>query len=226
MGWHQRTIWSDVLVRRPVNGGQYRSARKSRKAKSKQNVNVYLFRIKTKGSDETFLKIGITNSIADRFEFDVVRYKFVLLGRVGCLSRKEAIRIEKRLHALFANLSYRPKNGFVSGGHTECFVDHERIIETTRSLFALVEEEKGSSGRRRTDTTSPKINDPFAENEFLSAHEARARSEKKRAVDRVVAFDMQANASAAARRRRHKKRSMKQSHLKMPSVDLLKNQSL
>ena len=144
---NQKTVWSnDATIRRPANKNALEligpEPRRQRDKKGKRSVSVYLFRMKTKGHDEVFLKIGISNSVSERFELDVVKYNLQLLCCVGGLTRREALSIEGRLHEMFSNLSYRPRFGFVSGGYTECFVDDEHIVEMTRNVFELVEDEK------------------------------------------------------------------------------------
>ena len=44
---------------------------------------------------------------------------------------------------MFVDWAYRPRFGFVSGGHTECFLDYQPLIETVQKVFGLLEEEKG-----------------------------------------------------------------------------------
>ena len=151
----QKTIWSNATtVYRPVNKNAVKlinppkNHAQSKTRKKHRDVNVYLFRVRTKGSDEIFLKIGITNSLAHRFDEDEIRYRFDLLCSIGQLTRREAITVEKRLHSLFSDWAYNPRNGFVTGGHTECFVDYEPIVDTTRTLFGLLEEEKLSLRER------------------------------------------------------------------------------
>jgi hypothetical protein len=149
----QKTVWAnEAIIRRPVNRDAGPSDFGFRGyTKAGKGVNVYLFRIKTKSHDEVFLKIGITNSMLERFAEDKVRYRFELLCCIGGLTRKQAISIEGRLHRMFSDFAYRPKFGFVSAGHTECFVDYQPIIDTTERLFQLVEEEKGTVKQRAGD---------------------------------------------------------------------------
>lgn len=137
--WHlHKNIWAnDGAIYRPANKSVRRlimptgGHAKKKTTKKGRSISVYLFRIKTRGHDEVFLKIGITNSIENRFADDVVKYKFTLVNHVDGLTRKEALQIEQHLHALFEKFSYRPRFGFVTGGYTECFVDCREIVAAT-----------------------------------------------------------------------------------------------
>lgn len=158
---NQKTVWAnDATIRRPANKNALDlvgpEPRRQGDKKGKRSVSVYLFRIKTKGHDEVFLKIGISNSVSERFEQDTVKYKFSLLCCVDGLTRREALAVEGRLHEMFSSMSYRPRFGFVSGGYTECFVDEEVIFETTRKVFDLVDDEKRAVLAQQVEQSSRK----------------------------------------------------------------------
>jgi hypothetical protein len=221
-----KTIWSrPEVIYRPISTETFKIEKNDlveKKNKPKRKVNVYLFRIKTKGHDEEFLKIGITNNVEKRFEPDLVKYKLYLLGIVGGLTRKEALDIECRLHDMFAPFSYRPRFGFVTGGYTECYVDCADVIDTTLKLFGLIEDERGEHSRV---AVPKKFSDPFAD-KYVAHHEQIMKAEKEKSANWSDRASVLIEASVVARRERQRKRSNGAKKHKTPSVELLKNQRL
>lgn len=202
--WKSKTIFSSSEIFRPANKSAAAIVDgKWERYQGGSDVSVYLYRIKTKGHEEEFLKIGITNSLAFRFELDVVRYKFNLQNSVDGLTRKEALEIERGLHEILSQWSYVPKFGFVSGGHTECFVDCDMVIETANKVFRLVEEEKELIGRKRP---RPRIgHSAESEDEHVKAQEVRDRVEKDRALCRTETAITEMQNSVDRRRNRHRR---------------------
>lgn len=223
-----KTIWSRPdIIYRPISRSSFdpeENALMKTPKKPKRKVSVYLLRIKTKGHDEGFLKIGITNNLEKRFEPDLVKYRFRLLGIAQGLTRKEALDVECRLHDMFAAFSYRPRFGFVTGGYTECYVDCPDVVDTTLKLFGLIAEARGGQGY--DDHHIPKnFNDPFVD-KYVGLHEQLAKDEMEKRANFATRESVLIEASVKARRMRQRKRSKQAQKHKTSSVDLLKNQSL
>lgn len=107
-----------------------------------KDVYVYLYRIEPRSyTGEAFLKIGITRSKGERFNQDFFRYKFDLLGFVSVPNRRDALKIERGLHRMFADMQYIPKLRLLSGGNSECFYYHDGIVERCLLAFKLFREE-------------------------------------------------------------------------------------
>lgn len=96
----------------------------SRDKSKPDKVAVYFMRFRSKTNPTySFLKIGITNHLGDRFGFDSHRYDREKLAMAHDYSRQEAREIEKRLHKQFSEWSHSPQVPLMSKGDTECFVD-------------------------------------------------------------------------------------------------------
>lgn len=107
-----------------------------------ERVTVYLLRFRSKTNPVyAFLKIGISNQMADRFGFDSHRYDVETVRLLRNLHRREAKQIEARLHQLFAEWSHAPRVALMSKGNTECFEDQIEIIDQTAIVFAAFKEE-------------------------------------------------------------------------------------
>lgn len=147
-----RTADRMLIYDRPVN----RSARGVTKPRKKDKVQrrkvaVYLVKFTSKITDEqVFLKIGISNELPTRFDLDFYRYDRAILNRISDLTRKEALRVERQLHALFRAKSYVPKLKLLSRGNSECFVYDDEIISTVGTAFDLLREEKKRCCRSST----------------------------------------------------------------------------
>lgn len=144
-----------LIFDRPVN----RSAKSVTKPRAKQkkpprSVSVYLVRFTSVPNPyHSFLKIGITNNLPERFELDLYRHTCSHLNIVGKLTRREALKIEGRLHRMFVSKSYTPKVKLLSGGNSECFLEDQEIIDTVERVFAIVKNDLAGlaqSAERRT----------------------------------------------------------------------------
>jgi hypothetical protein len=133
-----RTVERDLLSTTPI-GGRKGHIYGRKKSQDPDKVCVYLLRfISIRKPYYKFLKIGITNvRIGTRFAEDCYRYKLTPLGVLRGLKRNDALKIEKRLHSMFADAKHEPDPGLLSGGNTECFYDEEGIVRTTLRIFAL-----------------------------------------------------------------------------------------
>lgn len=90
-----------------------------------KKCDVRLYLLKMFGDTEEFLKIGITTSTINH-RFCSIDYDFVLL-RSHTGSPNYIWELEKTMHLLFKNYSYKPLKYFK--GHTECYnIQHLPII--------------------------------------------------------------------------------------------------
>ena len=140
LGHQNKTADRLLIFDRPANRGAKRvTAPRSKEKKPERSVAVYLIRFRSiMDPCLTFLKIGITNDQKNRFGFDVHRYNMETIKNVRNLTRKEALKIEGRLHRMFVEKSHTPKMKLLSGGNSECFEDDEEIISMTCKLFEII----------------------------------------------------------------------------------------
>lgn len=144
-----------LIFDRPVN----RSAKSVTKPRAKpklppHSVSVYLLRFTSVPNPyHSFLKIGVTNDLSARFGLDLYRHTWSLLKVVKKLTRREALKVEGRLHRMFASKSYTPSVKLLSGGNSECFVDDQEIIDTVGIVFDLIKKE---ISQRSSDGEQPR----------------------------------------------------------------------
>ena len=120
-----------LIFDRPVNRSAKNVTRpRAKPKKPERSVSVYLLRFTSVPNPyHTFLKIGITNDLSARFELDLYRHTTTTLKIVKNLTRREALKVEGRLHRMFVNKSYTPTVKLLSGGNSECFVDDQEIMK-------------------------------------------------------------------------------------------------
>ena len=107
-----------------------------------ERVTVYLLRFRSKTNPVySFLKIGISNQMADRFGFDSHRYDVETVRLLRGLHRRDAKKIEARLHELFSEWSHIPRVALMSKGNSECFEDQVEIVDQTAIVFAAFNKE-------------------------------------------------------------------------------------
>lgn len=138
-----KTADRSLLHDQPVNGAARSATLRSKgEPKPERSVFVYLIRFRSiMNPHYSFLKIGITNNMSERFELDSYRFKKQVLDSVGKMLRREALDVEVRLHRMFAERSHRPTMNLLSKGNSECFEDDASIIAATTNLFSLLRQE-------------------------------------------------------------------------------------
>jgi hypothetical protein len=96
----------------------------TRDKRRRESVSIYLLRFRSKTNPTySFLKIGITNHIKDRFGFDSHRYDVENIAMAHGFSRGEAKSAEAAMHDKFSEWSHKPQVPLMSKGNTECFID-------------------------------------------------------------------------------------------------------
>ena len=107
-----------------------------RKEKDKRKIySVYFvhFRMKT---DPTisFLKVGYTKNIQNRFLNDADNFHITFLNEVDELKKDSALHLEQSIHEIYHSLKRFPVKG-LSSGNFECYPDDVELIREFNQIF-------------------------------------------------------------------------------------------
>jgi len=117
-----------------------RNATKPRPRQKKPVVSVIVYLVRftsITNPTHTFLKVGVTNSLKERFELDCYRYTVKCIAASAKMTRREALKIERQLHGRFKEKGYVPEIKLLSKGNSECFLDDDEIIQDALKVLSI-----------------------------------------------------------------------------------------